>query len=174
MSQIGWIVFGITMLVTWIPQTASLAAKLALTVFCAFLCFLIFGGPQRIRAKKQAKHFASLPQHTTTGYIYRLMAFDTGKKSYISVSDGITQEIGGDWKVYSHSHLETQNVYDGDFLSLSHIRNDKPFIQFRTLPRGIDGTEHKLRYYHNLVEATYITDTDGTNYCLSIRPLEEE
>ena len=174
MNQIGWVAFGISMLFTWLPQTTSLASKVTMTVFWGLLCFLVFGGPQRIRAKKQANHFASLPQQTTTGYIYSLMSFNTGKKRYRSVSDGITQEIGGDWKVYSHSHVESYDVYDGDFLSLSHTRYGEPFIQFRTLPKNIDGTEHKLTYYYYLVEATYVTDADGTNYCLSIRPLEKE
>ena len=103
-----------------------------------------------------------------------LRSYDTGKKSYYSVSDGTTMEIGGDWSIYEHSHMESRNIYDGDLLSLASVRNGKPFMKFRTLPSYVDGTEHKLRYDHNPIQVTYVTDNDGTNYCLFIRPMDEK
>lgn len=136
-------------------------------------CALVLRWPKRYKDHEHGKALLALPQKKVTGYIADLRSYDTGKKSYISVSDGTTMEIGGDWSIYEHSHMETYPVYDGDILSLTSVRNGKPFMKFRTLPSYVDGAEHKLRYYHNSIEVTYITDTDGTNYCLAIQPIEE-
>lgn len=152
---------------------AVIIRLLFLAVFLGVFA-LFFRWPKRYRDYRHGQTLLALPQKKVTGYIADLRSYDTGKKSYISVSDGTTMEIGGDWSIYEHSHLETYPVYEGDILSLTSVRNGKPFMKFRSLPSYVDGTEHKLRYYHNSIEVTYITDTDGTNYCLSIRPMDEE
>ena len=152
----------------------GMAAFLCQAVIWLGFCALVLRWPKRYRQYKWSQTLLAQPHQKIIGQVSFFQRHNTGKTKRTSVSDGSTMEIGGDWSYYVHSHTESSPVYDGYEFLLSVEAPEWSLKKFRVKPPFFEIDQQSEKYMFGLKEVTYVTDTDGTNFCLSFRPMDEE
>lgn len=155
---------------------AGFFASVFVFLLCAVIwlgfCALVLRWPKRSAEHERNQALLSQPRHTAIGSVLLFSPYDTGKVKYDSVIDGTTREIGGNWSYYVHSHTESRHVYDGFQFTLLFKDLQQAPMQFRVKSPLFEKEIKVPAYYDGIREVVYVTDTDGTNYCLSIRPVD--
>ena len=151
-------------------EHAGLLARLALILCACGMPVFLLQWHKRIPQHFKRRNLMRLPFKTVCGVLSEPLPYNTGETRSVAVPTGFTQKYGGDWGTYVHYRYESHTVYSGQYAEL--LCGDTPMV-FRSLPPYFFSKEDSIPVTMGIVKITYVTDTDGTNYFISARPVEK-
>lgn len=149
------------------PVASVILLRIVFIVLFGTLVALAAKWPKRLKDDKKRRRLLSLPVQKTIGVCNTPTPYFDGKVRYEYVPSGFSQQIGGNWNLYNHYHLEQVRDMKG-WHAVVVVPDSGQTIEIHTLPDPFWGKAETIPSLPQPKAITYVTDSDGTNYFVSV------